>query len=117
MHGFFAALWVTLAGAPAPTLTGQWDFAERDMEISIVQDAAGAWQGTATKSPRKDEVGDWVLRDVVYDEEKRAWRGTLVTDDQGSARAVISFSNSDTLQVVASKLIFSKTLIWTRHAR
>jgi hypothetical protein len=93
------------------------EFAEREMEITVVQDANGAWQGTATKSPRKDEVGDWVLRDVVFDNEENEWRGTLVTDATGSARTAITLVNKDTLRVVASKLIFSKTMTWTRHAR
>ena len=93
---------------------GRWELAERRTTIAITKSQDGAWQGRIVASARQEELGQWALRDVKRDPDTGQWRGDLVTSDAGDAKIVMALRGPNTLEMVAKKLVFSKTLVWQR---
>lgn len=103
---------------PASTeeqIGGSWFFAERETRVEIYRSADGAWQGKIVGSPRQAEIGIWALRNLRFDATKGQWKGLLAMPDAGEADITAQLRDAQTLEVVAKKLLFSKTLVWTRR--
>lgn len=104
--------------APTSTsaLAGRWVFAEREaiIHITVGPDARG--QGRIVASPRAEERGAWVLRDLRYDASTRVWVGALVMPDAGEAAASLRLLDTQHLEVEATRWVFTKTMAWTREA-
>lgn len=97
-------------------LAGRWVFAERAATIHITVGSDARGQGRIVASPRAEERGAWILRDLHYDAAARAWVGALVMPDAGEASASVRLVDEQHLEVEATRWVFTKTMLWTREA-
>lgn len=110
--------------APAPgglrarsesELAGRWAFSERELVIELYK-ARGAWQGVIRESPRREEVGHWLVRNGRLDPKDGLVHAELVRPgDSSGLDATLTLTDETTLKVTGRKLFFTKTFHWKRR--
>jgi hypothetical protein len=103
---------VALAEAEGAVL-GDWYMAEKEVTIHIYKTAAG-YQGKTTAAPKPDMVGKWILRNMVFSEDKSTYAGKLVTPDGDEISATLRLTGANSLELKGRKLVFTKTMNLTR---
>lgn len=100
-----------LAAVAAPqesALAGVWKDSERGLDVELVRDAEGLWNGKA--------AGKLLFEKLRFDSAEGSYTGTLIKPEDGERVAVtVKLTAPDALEAVVRKFIFSKTLRFTRQ--
>jgi hypothetical protein len=103
------ALPLTAAAQPQESaLAGVWKDSDRGLDVELVRDAEGLWNGRA--------AGKLLFEKLRFDAAQGSYGGTLIKPEDGERVAVtVKLTAPDALEAVVRKFIFSKTLRFARQ--
>ena len=95
---------------------GNWITAEMDnTTVNIYLAKDGYWYGKITNSDSKEHIGKLLLHKLKYDHSKKVLTGELQRPGKGmKVNATLSLNGDGMLKVVGKKLLFSKTVYFSK---
>ncbi len=114
-------LWVATITANAQTsnhILGKWkdaDHPEKQMEI---KSQAGKSVGKTINATKPAENGKTVLKDLVWNDATKTYKGVLINPDNGDEYKIeIKMIGTDRFRFSVGKFIFSRTFTFNRMAQ
>lgn len=97
------------------SITGKWFAQEIDNSVIEIVETEKGLVGTIIQSDEPDYVGKKVIYDVSYNKENNEYQGTIYSVVRKMTLNGTFSRKDDTLKVVGSKFIISKTFFWERY--
>jgi len=80
--------------------------------FKITKEPKAVYTAVIIKSSKTEHIGKSALKDVVYNEKKKIWEGTIITaESRKELNGVLELENENEMRVTGSLLWFKKTYI------
>jgi uncharacterized protein (DUF2147 family) len=110
---FIASL--TTNAQTSNSILGKWndaDHPEKQIEISSQN---GKYYGKSINASKPNENGKTVLKDLIWSESSKSYKGILINPDNGDEFKIeIKMFGIDRFKFTAGKFIFSRTFTFNR---
>jgi len=102
----------------ANSILGKWkdaDYAEKQIEII---NQSGNFFGKTINSSKPAKNGKIILKDLIWIDASKSYKGTLINPDNGEASdVVIRMFGTDRFKFSVSKYFFTRTFTFNRIAQ
>ncbi len=99
------------------SILGQWKDAEHPEKQLEITNQTGAFVGKAINSTKTSENGKVILKDLVWSDASKSYKGILINPDNGDDFKIeIKMVGNDLFRFTAGKFIFSRTFNFKRIA-
>ncbi|TAH20776.1 MAG: DUF2147 domain-containing protein [Cytophagales bacterium] len=97
------------------SILGKWKDAEHHKKQIEITDQNGKFVGKGINSPKPAENGKTILKDLVWSNASKSYKGILINPDNGDEYKVeIKMIGIDKFRFSVGKFIFSKTFNFNR---
>jgi uncharacterized protein (DUF2147 family) len=100
------------------SILGKWKDAEHPEKQIEITNQAGKFLGKGINSSKPSENGKTILKDLVWSDVSKTYKGILINPDNGDEYKIeIKMIGIDRFRFSVGKFIFSKTFTFNRIAQ